>query len=254
MKSGYIKSIVILVAVLLAIGPIQAGPPADMWKPGQLWMAAEYGMSYRPVPGENQFDQTDNPLDSRSNRAILKAGYEVYPWLDLFALVGLADLRIAAGDPTFNDHRSDMNLAWGGGAKLGYFYIPYNLGTSLTGTCIGFTSEAQVNNQYRTVVNNYQWYEIQLEWVLTYPLTSITPFAGVEKTLLMGIHEMEDYFLGRMQPRPDNGDTYSDNNQSIRPLAGFSVHLPGDYSVYLKACGLKSDDFYLGFGICQGSK
>ena len=254
MTRGVSKAIIIFGTVLLIAGFTMAGPPADMWKPGELWLAAEYGTSHRLVPGDDNFSTGDGTLPSRSNRVFLKAGYEVYSWLDLYALVGLADLQISSGDPTFNDHASDMTLAYGGGVKTGYYYLPWNIGSSLAATVIGFSSEGEVANPIRRVVNDYNWYEIQLEWLVSYPQQSLTPFLGIEKTYLTGTHRVDDYFLGRLQPRPDDSDRYSDPDQGFRPLAGLSVHVPGGYSVYLKASGLKSDDFYLGFGICQGSK
>jgi hypothetical protein len=253
MKYGVITTIITAIICATA-GSVVAGPPVDMWQPGELWLAAEYGSSHRPVPGDDNFGNQGTTLSSRSNRVILKAGYQVYPFLDLFVLGGLADLKIASGDPTFNDHASNMKLAYGGGVRVGYTYPDWNLGSSLTATVIGFSSDGEVENQYRRVVNDYHWYEIQLELVASYPLRSLTPFLGIEKTFLTGTHEVEDYFLGRLQPRPDDSDAYSDPDQTYRPLAGIAVHLPGGYATYIKASGLASNDIMVTIGICQGSK
>jgi hypothetical protein len=137
---------------------------------------------------------------------------------------------------------------------VGYDFPQWNAGTSLTNTVISFSSNGEVSNQYRRVVNQYQWVEIQTEWAATYHFTSLTPFLGFEKTFLTGTHHIDDYFMGRRQPRPDGKETYSDPNQGLRPLAGLSLHVPGGYSVYLKASGLTSDEFGVTVGVCQGSK
>jgi len=236
------------------VGGAFAGPPVDMWAPGELWLAAEYASSHRPVPGGDEFNTETSTLPTQSNRVILKGGYQVYQFVDVFALLGFADLRVGADDPTFNDYNGEMSLAYGGGLQFGYLYSPYNIGSSLTTTVMGFTNRAEVSNQLRRVVNRYNWYEIQLEWTASYPLESITPFLGLEKTYLTGSHEVDDYFLGRLQPGPTGSNAYSDPGQSWRPLAGFALHLPGEYSAYLKISGMSSDDFLFTVGISQGSK
>jgi len=225
-----------------------------MWSPGELWLAAEYATSHRPVPGGDEFNTQASTLPTQSNRVLLKGGYQIYQYVDVFALMGFADLRVGADDPTFNDFNGDMSLAYGGGMQFGYLYSPYNIGSSLTTTVMGFSNRAEVSNPLRRVVNRYNWYEVQLEWTASYPLESITPFLGLEKTFLTGTHAVDDYFLGRLQPGPTGSGAFSDPGQSYRPLAGFSLHLPGGYSAYLKFSGLSSDDFLFTVGISQGSK
>jgi len=253
MKFSILKGIV-MGTVLWITGVALAGPPVDLWKPGEIWLAAEYGIVNRLLPAESTLGTTGDPMPSRSNRAILKAGYTIYPYLDLFGQLGFADLKINSHDPTFNDFQSDMTIAWGGGIKTGYAFPEWKVGTSLTNTVLSFSSSGEVSNQLRRVVNRYQWTEIQTELAVSYQLTSLTPFLGIEKTWLTGSHHIDDYFMGRRQPRPDDRETYSDPGQNLRPLAGLSLHAPGGYSVYLKASGLKSDELAVMIGVCQGSK
>jgi hypothetical protein len=168
--------------------------------------------------------------------------------------LGLADLKITSQDPTFDDFQSDMTIAWGIGLKTGYIFPEWNVGANLTNSVLTFASKGEVSNSLRRVVNRYQWTEIESELTASYQLPSLTPFLGVEKTWLTGSHHIDDYFMGRRQPRPNDKETYSDPNQSFRPLAGLSLHVPGGYSVYLKASGLNSDELTVTIGVCQGSK
>ncbi len=246
--------IIILGLILAMTGSITAGPPVNLWQQGELWLAVELGTVNRMLPDKDRSGTEGDPLPSRSKRGLLKVGYGVYPYLDLFAMLGAADLAINSSDPTFNNYAGDMSIAWGGGVKAGYHYADWNVGATYTGTIVGFTSKGEVSNNFRRVVNKYQWWEIQNELTFSYPLTTLIPFLGVEKTILMGIHEIEDYFQGHLQPDPDKSDNYSDMTQQFRPLAGVVMLLPNDYSVYLKVGGIDSDEFFLSVGLCQGSR
>jgi hypothetical protein len=249
-----ITHIIILGLILVVTGSITAGPPVNLWQQGDLWLAAELGTVNRMLPDENRAGVEGDPLPSRSKRGFLTVGYGVYPHLDLFAMLGAADLSINSSDPTFNNYAADMTIAWGGGAKAGYHYADWNLGATYTGTLIGFTSKGEVANNFRRVVNTYQWWEIQNELTFSYPLTTLIPFLGVEKTILMGTHEVEDYFQGRLQPDPDDTNNYSDMAQQFRPLAGVVMLLPNAYSLYLKFGGIDADEFFLSVGLCQSSR
>jgi hypothetical protein len=246
--------IIILGLILLITGSIYAGPPVNMWQNGKLWMTAELGTDNRIIPDENRNGVEGDELPSRSKRGFLKAGYGVYQYLDLFAMLGAANLYIDSSDPTFNNYEGNMTIAWGGGLKAGYHYADWNIGATYTGTAIGFTSKGEVENNFRRVVNTYQWWEIQNELTFSYPLSTLVPFIGVEKTILMGTHDIEDYFQGRLQPDPDDSNDYSDYAQPFRPLAGVVMLLPNAYSLYLKFGGIDADEFFLSVGLSQGSQ
>jgi len=141
---------------------------------GLIWMlgsvtAVQAGLIGYPIPQETVFWprievtgdsfkidlKSDRDAEATSGRALAGVSFGLTPWFELYARAGLAEFNVDNAD-----FQGDFGFAYGGGARLRVWQLPF-VRFGLLGQYLRFTSDDN-NSAGRAVEGEWEAYDVGL--------------------------------------------------------------------------------------------
>ena len=165
--------------------------------------------------------------------------------------MGAASLKFSELPAGYSDYESKLNVAWGADVRFGYPVqaAPYQVIAAIK--YFGFMPKGTTSSEQKTIESEYQWHEISPTLIGGYALGSFVPYLGVTKPYLFGKKTEKVTFNQQEFPAAGGETTYSDGEQSIRPLFGLEWRGAQGYSITGEAASGSDGMWTFSIGVSQ---
>jgi hypothetical protein len=249
---GLMSALSLLLAVSVA-GAYTVGNPVDATGSGKLAVSAEY---------EYQEHRLPDVEGTESTRYLVKAGYGLTPWLDVFVKGGAANLEIPLVNQRFV---GEDKFAWGAGARATLWRPQrWPLEVFSSGQIFSFRTNGRVDQEVtgspitwtRRLDSRYIWWEYGGALGVKIRQGAVSPYLGLNVSYVEGekiTHQYNIFSYGTVDGGQSNAD-FSSEEVVVNGFGGLDVILPLRYRLSLEVRGNSSDQISFTIGISQRSR
>ncbi len=250
------KSTKIIICVVLFIGMnvsfLQAqiaGNPVESRGTGE-WTVSAIG---------TYMDQQVGEEHAISKRLLLKSGWGVTPWLDVYGLVGGVQVDLKPDSPTISEYHDKLRFGYGIGVNMASnsrSSVFFQAGCQ----AIRFSSQGSFEETLgvgggtytRVFEMNYDWREVRANVNIVLPFPSVRFYLGGAGWLVQRLDTKRE-FLVNSDARSFIGEEEGENRSGLWTggIIGVEFLLPNRYAITLEGLIFNERNYQVVLGICQ---
>jgi len=205
-------------------------------------------------------NQTVGQENALSRRILLKSGYGMTPWLDLYVLGGAVDLEMKTGQAGIQDYDDKYRPAFGAGAHVSLSSIESPVVLFGGAQFVRFVSRGsyigqfQVDNDYfeSRYSMRYDWREFKAQLGLAFSVMMFRFYGAYTQWGVQRLDRKKEYLIYQGSSTyvgMEEGEYRSGMHSGI--LAGMQINFPGQFALTLETLIFDKDSYHILAGISQ---